>query len=41
MELSTKEAPMLTIVKDFMALVSLVAFGGVMLAYIDMLAYIA
>lgn len=32
---------MLTIVKDFMALVSLVAFGGVMLAYIDMLAYIA
>lgn len=28
---------MLTLVKDFMALVSLVAFGSVMLAYMDML----
>lgn len=32
---------MLTLVKDFMALVSLTAFCGVMLAYMDMLAYIA
>ena len=32
---------MLIIMKDFMALVSLVAFGGVMLAYMDMLTYLA
>ncbi len=32
---------MLTFVKDFMSLVSLVAFGGVMLAYMDMLTYFA
>lgn len=32
---------MLDFVKDFMALVSLTAFGGVSLFYIDMIAYIA
>ncbi len=31
---------MLNIVKDFMALASLTAFGGVLLAYMDMLAYL-
>lgn len=31
---------MLTFVKDFMALVSLVAFGGVALTYMDMITYL-
>lgn len=30
---------MLTFVKDFMALVSLIAFGGVALFYVDLLTY--
>lgn len=32
---------MLTFVKDFMALVSLTAFGGVALFYVDMIAYLS
>lgn len=32
---------MIAFVKDFMALVSLVAFGGVALCYMDMIAYLA
>lgn len=32
---------MLTFVKDFMALLSLTAFGAVALLYVDMLAYIS
>lgn len=34
------EVPMLALVKDFMALVSLTAFGGVMLFYFDMMTYL-
>jgi hypothetical protein len=34
------EASMLDFVKDFMALVSLTAFGGVTLLYLDMMPYL-